>query len=72
MRKFNLEEALNGHPICTRGGDLAKIKSISLRKRCEFKLRGIRERTDLPLTWTLKGKYNLGDTDSINDLFMVE
>jgi len=71
MRKFNLEEALNGKPVVTRDG--RKVTELHLFKsNINYPLAGVIEGIDDDIsTFTTSGKFSVYNND-YRDLFMAE
>jgi len=74
MKKFNLEEALNGKPVITRDG--CKVMDIkffgSFTGHYPLVVHIQKSVLSCLLFYTEKGRFANDETDSPNDLFMVE
>lgn len=69
--EFNLEKALAGDKVVTRGGlEVTELKSYNVPKGRDS-LCGIRD-GDRLCTWKSNGMYVSGNLNSVNDLFMQE
>ena len=74
MKPFNLEEAKQGKPICTRDGEKARILCTDLIGRDYHLVAAVynpKSRVEDIKIYTSKGEHNKGK-ESVNDLMMVE
>lgn len=69
MKPFDLQKALAGEPVVTRGG--RKVEELRWYEGCspDYPVRGTVARS--VLSWTVKGEQDQGD-ESVLDLFMAE
>jgi hypothetical protein len=68
MREFNLEQALAGHPVCTRDGKPV-TQLFKLDNQNVYTLAGVVDEA-LSTVWTSDGKY-LISKEGDHDLFMA-
>ena len=68
MREFNLEQALAGHPVCTRDGrEVTQLTQFNIAS--DYSLAGVIE--GYLYQWKPDGKYISSLGDNPRDLFMA-
>lgn len=73
MKPFNIEEAKQGKPVCTRGGNPARIICFDANNSHYpiIALVNLNNQEEDPIAYTKEGKYTISETKHNKDLVMV-